>query len=202
MPKAQASHIELMKSAVALASKRSFDHLLYVGDLLLPEDVFRGKASARKKLVQAVVSEAQRAVVEASGVRVISLPQYDLGRAEKLKLAIVSGIARGIYAEGDVVVALLSARPVGKPDSILVVNVGPDDEDVGFGFLRTEGVSAEILESLINLGGHHRGGGLGGATGGRALRDRRLEQGDGAVAAAQSQPFPGLLGGRAQHAES
>ncbi len=151
MAKAQSSHIELIKSAVALASKRNFDHLLYVGDLLLPEDAFRGKSGARKKLVQAVVSEAQRAVVEASGVRVIPLPQYDLGRAEKLKLAIVSGIARGIYSEGDVVVTLLSARPVGKPDSILVVNVGPDDEDVGFGFLRTEGVSAEILEALIDL---------------------------------------------------
>jgi DNA integrity scanning protein DisA with diadenylate cyclase activity len=40
---------------------------------------------------------------------------------------------------------------VGKPDSILVVNVGPDDQDVGFGFLRAEGVSPEILEALIDL---------------------------------------------------
>src|SRR5512140_810449 len=146
MAKTRATHLELIKSAVALASKRNFDHLLYVGDLLLPEEVFRGKSGARKKLVQAVVSEAQRSVVEAAGVPVIPLPQYDLGRTEKLKLALVSGIARGLYAEGDVVVALLSARTVGKPDSILVVNVGPDDQDVGFGFLHTEGVSAEILD--------------------------------------------------------
>jgi diadenylate cyclase len=151
MAKTRTTHLEIIKAAVSLASKRSFDHLLYVGDLLLPEEVFRGKSGARKKLVQAVVSEAQRAVVEASGVQVIPLPQYDLGRTEKLKLALVSGIARGFYAEGDVVVALLSARPVGRPDSILVVDVGPDDEDVGFGFLRTEGVSAEILENLIDL---------------------------------------------------
>jgi diadenylate cyclase len=151
MRRSQATHIEIIRSALSLASKRTFDHLLYVGDMLLPEDVFRGKSSARRKLVQAVVSPAQRAVVEASGVRVIPLPQYDLGRAEKLKLAIVGGIARGIYSEGDVVVALLAGRPVGKPDSILVVNVGPDEEDVGFGFLRTEGVSAEILEALIDL---------------------------------------------------
>ena len=151
MAKTHATHLEIIKAAVGLASKRSFDHLLYVGDLLLPEEVFRGKSGARKKLVQAVVSEAQRAVVEASGVQVIPLPQYDLGRTEKLKLALVSGIARGHYAEGDVVVALLAARPVGKPDSILVVKVGPDDEDVGFGFLRSEGVSAEILEALIDL---------------------------------------------------
>ncbi len=152
MAKSRAVHLEVIRSAISLASKRAFDHLLYVGDLLLPEDAFRGKSGARKKLVQAVVSEAQRAVVEASGVQVIPLPQYDLGRTEKLKLALISGIARGLYAEGDVIVALLSARPVGKPDSIMVVNVGPDDEDVGFGFLRTEGVSAEILEALIDLG--------------------------------------------------
>jgi DNA integrity scanning protein DisA with diadenylate cyclase activity len=151
MAKMSQNHLELIKVAVSLAQKRTFDHLLYVGDLLLPEDAFRGKPRARKKLVQAVVSEAQRSVVEAAGVTVIPLPQYDLGRAEKLKLALVSGIARGIYSEGDVVVALLSARPVGKPDSIMVVNVGPDEEDVGFGFLRTEGVQPEILEALIDL---------------------------------------------------
>jgi diadenylate cyclase len=151
MAKALATHIELIRSAVALASKRNFDHLLYVGDLPLPEDIFRGRSGARKKLVQAVVSEAQRAVVKASGVSVIPLPQYDLGRAEKLKLSIVSGIARGFFEQGDVVVALLSARPVGRPDSILIVNVGPDEEDVGFGFLRSEGVSPEILEALIDL---------------------------------------------------
>jgi DNA integrity scanning protein DisA with diadenylate cyclase activity len=151
MAKTSQNHLELIKVAVSLAQKRTFDHLLYVGDIPLPEEVFRGKPRARKKLVQAVVSEAQRAVVEATGVPVIPLPQYDLGRPEKLKLALVSGIARGIYAEGDVVVALLSARPVGKPDSILVVNVGPDEEDVGFGFLRTEGVQPEILEALIGL---------------------------------------------------
>jgi hypothetical protein len=151
MAKLSQNHLELIKVAVSLAQKRTFDHLLYVGDIPLPEEVFRGKPRARKKLVQAVVSEAQRAVVEATGVPVIPLPQYDLGRPEKLKLALVSGIARGLYAEGDVVVALLSARPVGKPDSILVVNVGPDEEDVGFGFLRTEGVQPEILEALIDL---------------------------------------------------
>jgi hypothetical protein len=145
MAKMSQNHLELIKVAVSLAQKRTFDHLLYVGDLLLPEDAFRGKPRARKKLVQAVVSEAQRSVVEAAGVTVIPLPQYDLGRAEKLKLALVSGIARGIYSEGDVVVALLSARPVGKPDSIMVVNVGPDEEDVGFGFLRTEGCNPRSL---------------------------------------------------------
>jgi DNA integrity scanning protein DisA with diadenylate cyclase activity len=151
MPRANTVQMELMKSAIALASKRSFDHLLYIGDLPLPDEVFRGKAQAKKKLVQAVVSEAQQSIITASGVPVIPLPQYDLGRTEKLKMALVSGIAKGLYQEGDVIVALLALRPASMPDSILVVSVGPEDEDGAFGFLHAKGVQAEVLDALIDL---------------------------------------------------
>jgi DNA integrity scanning protein DisA with diadenylate cyclase activity len=151
MPRATVNQLEIIRAAVNMASKRTFDHLLYIGDMPLPDESFRGKPKARKKLAQAVVSEAQRAVVEAAEIPVIALPQYDLGRPEKLKLALVSGIARGIYHEGDVVVALLSRRPASLPDSILVVTVGPEDEDGAFGFLQSEGVSAEVMDAIINL---------------------------------------------------
>ncbi len=151
MAKATVNQLEIIKAAVALAGKRTFDHLLYIGDLPLPDEVFRGKPTARKKLVQAVVSEAQRIVVDDTGITVIALPQYDLGRAEKLKLAIISGIARGFYHEGDVVVALLARRPASMPDSLLMVTVGPEDEDGAFGFLQAKGVSAEVLDALIDL---------------------------------------------------
>jgi DNA integrity scanning protein DisA with diadenylate cyclase activity len=151
MARPTTSQTELIKSALVLASKRSFDHLLYIGDLPLPDEAFRGKPKAKKKLVQAVVSEAQRAIITASGVPVIPLPQYDLGRAEKLKMALVSGIAKGIYKEGDVILALLTHRPASPPDSILVVTVGPEDEDGAFGFLHAKGVQAEVLDALIDL---------------------------------------------------
>jgi DNA integrity scanning protein DisA with diadenylate cyclase activity len=151
MPRATTSQLELIKSALALASKRTFDHLLYIGDLPLPDEAFRGKPKARKKLVQAVVSDAQRSIIAAAGIPVIALPQYDLGRPERLKLALVSGIARGIYKEGDVIVALLAVRPASLPDSVLVITVGPEDEDGAFGFLQAKGLQAEILDALIDL---------------------------------------------------
>ena len=127
------------------------DHLLYVGDLPLPEEVFRGQKRVRKKLVQAVVGPSQREVIEAAGVPVLPLPEYDLGRPEKLKIALVSGIARGLYKEGDVVVGLLSRKPAAMPDSILVVTVGQEEEDGSFGFLQAEGVSAGVMDALIEL---------------------------------------------------
>jgi diadenylate cyclase len=151
MPRATTSQLELIRSALALASKRTFDHLLYIGDLPLPDEAFRGKPKARKKLVQAVVSDAQRSIIAEAGIPVIALPQYDLGRPERLKLALVSGIARGIYKEGDVIVALLAVRPAAMPDSVLVITVGPEDEDGAFGFLQAKGVQAEVLDALIDL---------------------------------------------------
>jgi diadenylate cyclase len=142
---------EIIRAAIALATKSHVDHLLYVGDLPLPEESFRGKPSARKKLIQAVVGASQREMLEAKGVPVLPLPDYDLGRPEKLKIALVSGIARGLYKEGDVVVALLARKPSALPDSILVVTVGQEEDDGSFGFLQAEGVSAGVMDALIEL---------------------------------------------------
>jgi DNA integrity scanning protein DisA with diadenylate cyclase activity len=145
------THLDIVKAAIALASKPGVDHLLYVGDLPLPEEVFRGKPRARKKLVQAVVGQSQRALIEAEGIPVLPLPEYDLGRAEKLKIALVSGIARGIYKEGEVVIGLLTRKPAAMPDSILTVTVGQDDDEGSFGFLQAENVSAGVLDALLDL---------------------------------------------------
>lgn len=149
--RATAAQLEIIRAALALASKRPFHHLLYVGDLILPEEPFRGRSQAKKKMVQAIVSEAQRQVVAAMGIPVLPLPKYDLGRSEKLKIALVTGIARGIYAEGETVVALLSRRPASLPDSILVVTVGAEGEEGGFSFLHDDDIAPEVLEAVIDL---------------------------------------------------
>jgi diadenylate cyclase len=145
------AQLDIIRAAVALASKPNVDHLLYVGDLPLPEEIFRGKPRARKKLVQAVMSPSQRSVIEQSGIPVLPLPEYDLGRPEKLKIALVSGIARGIYMDGDVVLGLLARKPAALPDSILLVTVGQEEGDGSFGFLQAAGVSAGVMDALIDL---------------------------------------------------
>jgi diadenylate cyclase len=152
MTKRSASiHLETIRAAVALASRPAFDHLLYVGDQQLPEEVFRGKPGVRRKLAQAVASPTQRAVIEAGGIPVLPVPAFDLGRTEKMKLAIVAGIARGLYREGDVVVGLLARTPAAMPDSILVVTVGEEVQDGSFGFLQAQGVSASVFDALFDL---------------------------------------------------
>jgi diadenylate cyclase len=145
------TQLDVIRAAIALANKPSVDHLLYVGDLPLPEEMFRGQPRARKKLVQAVMSPSQRSVIEQDGIPVLPLPEYDLDRPEKLKIALVSGIARGIYKEGDVVIGLLARRPASLPDSILLVTVGQEEDEGSFGFLQAEGVSAGVMDALLDL---------------------------------------------------
>ena len=144
-------HVETIRAALAMASRPAFSHLLYVGDQQIPEELFRGRPSARRKLAQAVTSSTQRAVVEASGIPVLPLPEFDLGRSEKMKLAIVAGIARGLYREGEVVVGLLSRAPAVMPDSIVVVTVGEEVQDGSFAFLQAQGVSAAVFDALFDL---------------------------------------------------
>jgi diadenylate cyclase len=152
MGKAAASiYLETIRTAIALAAKPAFDHLLCVWDQQIPEDLFRGIPKARRKLVHAVANATQRAVMEARGTLVLPVPAFDLGRTEKLKLAIVAGIARGLFREGDVVVGLLAQTSAGMPDSILIVTVGEDVQDGSFGFLSAQGVSAGVFDALFEL---------------------------------------------------
>jgi diadenylate cyclase len=144
-------HLETIRAAVAMATRPVFNHLLYVGDQQIPEELFRGRPSARRKLAQAVASATQRAVIESSGIPVLPVPEFDLGRTEKMKLAIVAGIARGLFRQGDVVVGLLSRSPAAMPDSILAVTVGEEVQDGSFAFLQAQGVSASVFDALFDL---------------------------------------------------
>jgi DNA integrity scanning protein DisA with diadenylate cyclase activity len=147
---------ELIRAACGMAAKKEFDHLLYLGDLPLPEDLVKAKSTARKKLVQAVASEAQRQVIEAMGIPTIALPVYEMTRAEKFKIALVNGIAKGLFNMGDVVLGMLGRRPTAYPDSLLVVTIRDSDDssanvDTGFGVVGTETIPSAVLESLIDL---------------------------------------------------
>ena len=145
---------ELVRAACAMVAKKEFHHLLYLGDLPLPEELVKAKSTARKKLVQAVASEAQRQVIEAMGVPTIALPVYEMPRSEKFKIALVNGIAKGLFRHGEVVLGMIGRRPTTYPDSLLVVTIGTDSDshvDTGFGVVGTEKISSSVLESLIDL---------------------------------------------------
>jgi hypothetical protein len=145
---------ELIRAACSIVAKKEFDHLLYIGDLPLSEDMVKVKSTARRKMVQAVASDAQLQVIEAMGIPTISLPIYDMTRAERFKIALVGGIAKGLFKHGDVVLGLLGRRSTSFPDSMLLVTIGLDSEtiaDTGFGVIADKRIPSGVLESLIDL---------------------------------------------------
>ena len=145
------NQMEFVRMALTLAARPTVDHLLYLGDLPLSPELLKGRPKVRKKLVQAAVSEVQREVIRAMEIEVLPLPPYDLGRSEKLKLALVSGTARGVFKPGETVLALSGARPTEPADSMLLIEVG----EAGPGPLgscpRVRGISAEVLDPIIEL---------------------------------------------------
>ncbi len=145
---------ELLRAAAAMAAKKEFHHLLYIGDLPLPDDIIKAKSVARKKLVQAVTSEVQRQVIEALGVATIALPTYDIARPERFKIAVVGAIAKGLFADGEVVLGLIGRGATSYPDTVYVVTLGGEEGttvDTGFGVVGTDRLPSAILESLIEL---------------------------------------------------
>lgn len=146
--------IEMIRAAAAMMAKNEFDHLLYIGDLPLPEELVKAKSTARRKLVQAVTSDAQRQLIEAIGVRALSLPTYDIARRERFKMALVTGIAKGVFREQDVVLGIIGRSPTTYPDTMMIVTIGGGAQNgmtTGFGVIGADRIPSAIMESVIEL---------------------------------------------------
>lgn len=146
--------VELLRAAATMVVKKEFDHLLYIGDLPLPEDIVKAKSTARRKLVQAVTSEVQRQVIEAMGIETLAMPTYDIARPERFKMALVGGIAAGVFKDADVVLGVLGRTPTSYPDTMMLVTIGSDNENsmhTGFGVVGTDRIPSTILESVFDL---------------------------------------------------
>ena len=96
---------EFLRSALTLASQGDVDHLLVIGDTIIPPADLRGR-KCRKKLIYAVTGEALGQELLAKKERAIVIPSYDYSRTERVKMAIVSALAQGAFKEGDAVLCL------------------------------------------------------------------------------------------------
>ncbi len=142
---------DFLEAAYALARKKAFAHLLYIGDLPLPSVT----PAIKKKLTQAVTSEPQRAVANAQGVFAVAIPAYEgLSRQEKLKLALLAGVSAGRFAEGETVLVAVGKRATSWPDTFMVVSIGRRQsenatDDLHFELPTDQRIPAQVLEGLI-----------------------------------------------------
>lgn len=142
----------LIKAGVSLASKKDVDHLLFISDLPLTEEMMKSRSPARKKLVQAVTSESQRAVYDAMGWKALLLPAYDLPRHEKSKVALVGGMARGWFLQNETVLTMVAKNAASYPDSMMLVRVGEDNESAtNFMAGSAAKIPSQVLDAVLSL---------------------------------------------------
>jgi hypothetical protein len=144
--------MELIRAGGSLAAKKGVDHLLFISDLPLTEEMIKARSPARRKLVQAVTSESQRAVYDAMGWRALLLPAYDLPRHEKFKFALVAGMAQGWFQGGEVVLAMVAKTAASYPDSLMLVTVGEETEtSTSFMAGAAAQIPSQVTDAVLSL---------------------------------------------------
>lgn len=142
---------EFLRSALALASTSEVDHLLVIGDQVIPPADLRGR-KCRKKLIYAVTSEALGLELQAKKERAIVIPAYDYSRTERVKMAVVSALAQGNFKEGDSVLCL-TGRIGRHLDTMMTMRIGGslDDRVAIEGVKLGDEFNSQVVDALIQL---------------------------------------------------
>ncbi|MGV3624859.1 MAG: DNA integrity scanning protein DisA nucleotide-binding domain protein [Archangium sp.] len=142
---------EFLKSALTLASTPDVDHLLVIGDTVIPPADLRGR-KCRKKLIYAVTSQALGQELLGKKERAIVIPAYDYSRTERVKMAIVSALAQGVFKEGDAVLCL-TGRIGRHLDTMMTMRIGGslDDRVAIEGVKLGDEFNSQVVDALIQL---------------------------------------------------
>jgi diadenylate cyclase len=142
---------EFLRSALALASTPDVDHLLVIGDTIIPPADLRGR-KCRKKLIYAVTLEALGADLLAKKEKAIVIPAYDYSRTERVKMAVVSALAQGNFKEGDAVLCL-TGRIGRHLDTMMTMRIGGslDDRVAIEGVKLGDEFNSQVVDALIQL---------------------------------------------------
>jgi len=85
--------------------------------------------------------------------KILYIPNVNLTRVGKIKIAIAKGIVQGVLKRGDKVVCLSGVPKFGYADSIFVVDVGKEFEILTSDFINDvlENVRPEVFNAVLNI---------------------------------------------------
>lgn len=143
----------MIESAIKLARDVRAGYVLVCVDVKnelseLGEDV--------KKNVNFVVvtgDEEQLPAAIADFVRRLDVPNVNLTRIGKIKIAIAKGIVSGLFKKGDKIVCLSGVPKLGYADSIFFIDVGREFEILTSDFINDviEAVQPEVFNAALNI---------------------------------------------------
>jgi diadenylate cyclase len=142
---------EFLRAALSLAGKGEVDHFLYISDVPIAAEDLR-RQHARRKLVYAVTTERLAQELLARKQRALVIPAYDYSRTERVKVALVSALSQGAFAEGNLVLCM-TGKLGRAPDTLMQMRIGGslDDRLAIEGVKLGEEFNSQVVDALIQL---------------------------------------------------
>lgn len=142
----------MMEFASRLAAETKARAILLYGEAA-PEIMVENGTESRCETIMITRGENESLRDVKSAQTVISIPNVDLTRLSQLKIAIIKGIATGLFKKGDKLVCVTGVPRFGYIDSMFIIDVGKEfelltSEDISDIF---EGIHPEVFETVLNI---------------------------------------------------
>ena len=143
----------MIESAIKLAREVKAGCVLVCVDVKselaeLPEDV---KTSVHFILVTREGEDIPESLAKYS--KKLDIPNVNLNRVGKIKIAIAKGIVSGLFKKGDKIICLSGVPKFGYADSIFLIDVGKEFEILTSDFINdvVEAVQPEVFNAALNI---------------------------------------------------
>ena len=143
----------MIESAIKLAREVKAGCVLVCVDVKselaeLPEDV---KTSVHFILVTREDEDIPESLAKYS--EKLDIPNVNLNRVGKIKIAIAKGIVSGLFKKGDKIICLSGVPKFGYADSIFLIDVGKEFEILTSDFINdvVEAVQPEVFNAVLNI---------------------------------------------------
>lgn len=142
----------VLESACSIASKIGAKAVLLYADLAHDASFITEQPTCFSTIL--VVKEGEEVPdTLQKPLAVLRVPNVNLTRIGQVKIAIVKGIATGLFQKGDKVVCLSGVPKFGYMDSLFVIDVGKEFEILTSGNMTdmVSGVLPEVFSAVLNL---------------------------------------------------
>lgn len=143
----------MIESAVKLASDVHAGCVLVCVNVLNELADLPDEAKSGVDFVLVMGEEEEMPEKLASIARKLDVPNVNLTRLGKIKIAIAKGIVSGIFKKGDKIVCLSGVPRFGYADSIFFIDVGREFEILTSDFINDviEAVQPEVFNAVLNI---------------------------------------------------
>lgn len=143
----------MIEHAIKIAHEIKADSLLVCVDVI--NDISLVMDEIKKDTPFIIVSRDDELISEElrKNAQILQVPDVNLTRVGKIKIAIAKGIVLGLFKRGDKVVCLSGVPRFGYTDSIFVIDVGKEFEILTSDFINDvlESVRPEVFNAALNI---------------------------------------------------